>query len=1230
MKQLATISLVFFSVLNLLSGQHFKETIISPFTRMKAVKVIDFDEDGDLDIISSSPYGFLISENRAGKFFTRSLMPLMENTQPELYYFMNPNSGLGDFDGNGYLDFAFIKGAEIKIYFQTALYKFEPKIVYADAAGLRIEVHDIEGDGTADLILTSENRLVWLESKSDKSFSIYRETGDRRLFLLTHIDYDGDGYLDYITKWNGTLKVIKVDPETKTISWQPIYNYFFSAEFIMGDISGDGKADIVSFGRDLIIAIQGDNGWARRVYEVGDFSDTGYFIDYNRDGVKDLVTYDIINAEQFFYLSGDSIVKDFSIDFDLIGQGDYFDFDNNGEKELFIYPTGNRLTPMNNFREVEIMPTAPLNDFRKIVRFDIDNDGDGDILYANQNGVYLMNNLGDNHFETSFFTEINLNGEQCEWMTAADLDGDGDEDLITRIGKTNMVYRNEAGFTFKKDTLDFLHPESFQMKFFDMNQDGLIDLLPQGNGAKRGELVYYLNKGNLEFDSVKLELEQWYHLLSYEVLDFDKDGDFDFILNRGASITLLENKGQGNYTQVRLAGVFDANFPDGLIVNDFDYDGFYDLAVLNDKHSNYFSNDNRIQILFNQGDNRTFTKIPVPSLGNIFGALDINGDKLLDLVDLSGAGFTYHLADNFFQYRSTRSQIINPIPESYLIEDIDKDGDIDIVASSEELTLFENTKLTDNPFVEINIFLDDNRNGLKDTSEIYYSDPHIAIIHETEMYFGGKAKFSFPTFPFRFDIQHLDTTKWKYTTEFSITLGAPTDGYSQTLNIGITPNQPIYDLGFDMDYQATRCNEVTPFYLNIRNEGNQPIPLSEYSFEIDTAISFIEFFPKVDIVTDSIAYNSTGILKPGEVFNSTILLNLPNELRTGDNFTNYGKIDAFDASNMLIFQEIDTLDFTLTCAYDPNDKMVQPAYSDAGYILANQELKYTIRFQNTGNDTARNVRITDILSENLDPTTLKILNSSHPEVLTVYMEMEEADKLIFDFIGINLPDSTTNLMGSQGFVSFSCVPKQRFANPGKKIENTSNIYFDYNQPIVTNTVVSTITNCEKLNKLSWGNDHLDVENKGRRIILENPILDSVKWYENDELFSTETTPYLDFDTPGDKLIKVVSYSPICVFEDTHTYTVNGNTTSATDFLSKENFEIYPNPSTGNITLTGKVLADYSLLIYDVHKKLIHKEKQLSNYQTLQLSNSGMYFFTFLDEQGTQLPFVKRVIILGKR
>ena len=148
-------------------------------------------------------------------------------------------------------------------------------------------------------------------------------------------------------------------------------------------------------------------------------------------------------------------------------------------------------------------------------------------------------------------------------------------------------------------------------------------------------------------------------------------------------------------------------------------------------------------------------------------------------------------------------------------------------------------------------------------------------------------------------------------------------------------------------------------------------------------------------------------------------------------------------------------------AYDPNDKQALPrGYGEEQYIEPETKIDYRIRFQNTGTDTAFTVIIRDTLSEFLDLRTLELGNSSHDYTAEVGL----GRALTFTFNNILLPDSTTNLEASQGFVDFSIYPLAA-APLETVIENSAAIYFDFNEPVITNTVFHTL-----------GRDFLDVIN----------------------------------------------------------------------------------------------------------------------------------------------------------
>jgi len=139
-------------------------------------------------------------------------------------------------------------------------------------------------------------------------------------------------------------------------------------------------------------------------------------------------------------------------------------------------------------------------------------------------------------------------------------------------------------------------------------------------------------------------------------------------------------------------------------------------------------------------------------------------------------------------------------------------------------------------------------------------------------------------------------------------------------------------------------------------------------------------------------------------------------------------------------------------AFDPNDKNAFPnGYQDQHYLEPNTEILYHIRFQNTGTDTAFNIVVLDTLSELLDVATFVPLVSSHPYEL----EVVDANILKYSFSNIMLPDSNINEAGSHGFFKFS-IRQQPDVALGSVIENSAAIYFDFNEPVITNTYFHTI------------------------------------------------------------------------------------------------------------------------------------------------------------------------------
>ena len=139
-------------------------------------------------------------------------------------------------------------------------------------------------------------------------------------------------------------------------------------------------------------------------------------------------------------------------------------------------------------------------------------------------------------------------------------------------------------------------------------------------------------------------------------------------------------------------------------------------------------------------------------------------------------------------------------------------------------------------------------------------------------------------------------------------------------------------------------------------------------------------------------------------------------------------------------------------SYDPNDKQAFPVgATEQHFIEANTDIEYLIRFQNTGTFTAFNVVVLDTLSELFDISTIKLGNSSHDYRLDIL----EGNVLEFNFENIMLPDSATNELESNGYFTYK-ISQQPDLEDDNVLENSAAIYFDFNEPVITNTTFHTI------------------------------------------------------------------------------------------------------------------------------------------------------------------------------
>ena len=163
------------------------------------------------------------------------------------------------------------------------------------------------------------------------------------------------------------------------------------------------------------------------------------------------------------------------------------------------------------------------------------------------------------------------------------------------------------------------------------------------------------------------------------------------------------------------------------------------------------------------------------------------------------------------------------------------------------------------------------------------------------------------------------------------------------------------------------------------------------------------------------------------------------------------------------WNNVDQYQSIVVASYDPNFKEVSPRGMgvQGGITTADSILTYVVHFQNEGTYFAQNIVVIDTLDSDLRISSLKPGYSDHKYTVSV----SENGVMKFTFKNINLPWKSAygNAMSS-GLFSYTIRLKKNLAI-GTQIKNNAAIYFDYNEPIITNTTLNTIEKPNSLNEL---------------------------------------------------------------------------------------------------------------------------------------------------------------------
>lgn len=264
-----------------------------------------------------------------------------------------------------------------------------------------------------------------------------------------------------------------------------------------------------------------------------------------------------------------------------------------------------------------------------VLDFDRDNDLDIITVAYDSDMIVWWVNEGDNTTFTPILLKQDANTNGLRSVQVLDFDGDGDYDIVYSAGLENRIawLENDGSNTSFSDrqvcesVLTCDDPWSVQVLDFDRDGDYDIVFAEEDDDA----VQMWVNDGdNLSFTQTTLLSGANQDAVRHVVVrDYDGDGDYDIVYaaNREDRIGIGRNDGSYPFSDLEVCEGSVCDGVDTLDVVDFDRDGDYDIV------SGAFVGD---QLFWyeNIGDNVTFNRNPVASGSVVDGPQSVVGSDM--------------------------------------------------------------------------------------------------------------------------------------------------------------------------------------------------------------------------------------------------------------------------------------------------------------------------------------------------------------------------------------------------------------------------------------------------------------------------------------------------------------------------------------------------------------------------------------------------------------------------
>jgi uncharacterized repeat protein (TIGR01451 family) len=745
------------------------------------------------------------------------------------------------------------------------------------------------------------------------------------------------------------------------------------------------------------------------------------------------------------------------------------DIDNDGDEDLLVLNNGrnpNRFYRNDNGTLVADNTksfTQDISYYHGGAFADYDNDNKVDLFMCNYFPT-KYNELHRNTTNGSFSKEvaeiIPLEANSSLGPTWADYDQDGFMDLFVPngSGNKNSLFHNDGNGTFSKPNtiINQEGGKSVGSAWGDIDNDGDLDLFVTNSNSTTNFLYKNLGSGNFEKITNSI-VNQGASSHGCSFADIDNDGDLDlFVTNDRIRKFLYFNDGSGNFTENRDEAItYNFGLSFGHSWSDFDHDGDLDLAVAT--HSNQ-----KNHIYKNNGNTNNWLEINLVatvSNGSAIGAKILvqtgNATQFREVNSQSGFGGQSSYTQHFGLKDAATIDSVTVKWPSGIIQTVPN------VAKNQILQITEpqQTKVTGI------VYFDINSDGQKQEIEPIISRAALHVMPMgTKTFSNDNGVFVFYTSQNNIVINVLEENGLQ-TSQSPFTFDLANYANTDTIYIAARAVCADTDLKISMGGTAIRKGFTNnQFRIVASNQSRNTIQNALVNFIIPTTVTIQNpsenLFQQDSFTENGTSYNRyTWQLSSINSFENKAInftTSHTSAVQIGNELTFKGDITSANSDCDITNNSI-TQKYVVYGAIDPNDILVSPkGYGAEGYVMENQELTYTIRFENIGNFPAQKVVVVDEIPKELDMASFKLVASSHEKFTTEIIE----NKVSFILDDVYLPATSEDESRSQGYFTFAIKPLANLSAE-TKIENKASIQFDTYLPLVTNTVLNTIQSEEK-------------------------------------------------------------------------------------------------------------------------------------------------------------------------